>query len=572
MSISNLKPAYTPQKLANANHGLNIPIYQRLFVWEEEQIKLLLEDLYNAYQHDKDLPYDLPYYIGIITIVKKNSRWDVVDGQQRLTFLSLFAAYCCSLDKDSSWKKFLYQDSELRINYEGRPEDREDLKIIIEQKNGDIKNSNFRMFVNCITTFKEKINENTWSDFSEYVYSRASFLVSELPENYKTTDLNLFFEKMNSTGRQLTVVEQIKGKYFPGKADLFDACLNFETKFEEPNNECNSGTEGENNSLLEILKNEQNRDINPEPPLTQKEESARSILSPEVFLLHCLKLHANETEKDSRNLLTLFNKSKFDDSKLLKFWEIMKTYRKWLDDNIIYLKAMNEGAWDYNFRGDDEESQEMDKLKQFQAMLYVSSSPYQEWVLTAYRKSQGKDVSLDLLKEIDHEQHPSDSLNENVLKYGCVDRYWFWKLDYLLWERFTDENACSFFKEYDLSGSEKEAIRTYRFRPNRSIEHLHPQTDAGAWEEEQKHRFGNLAMISSSFNSAQSNDSIGIKFARLTDVQLKIPGRLESIKLLLMFKSAKESVDGWTSDAVEDHENKMFELLEVKLETSILGS
>ena len=148
MSIFNLKPAYTPQKLANANHGLNIPIYQRLFVWEEEQIKLLLEDLYNAYQHDKDLPDDLPYYIGIITIVEKNNRWDVVDGQQRLTFLSLFAAYCCSLDKDSGWKNFLYQDSELRINYEGRPEDREDLKIIIEQKNGDIKNSNFQnMFI-----------------------------------------------------------------------------------------------------------------------------------------------------------------------------------------------------------------------------------------------------------------------------------------------------------------------------------------------------------------------------------------------------------------------------------------
>lgn len=569
MSISNLKPAYKPQNLAGANHGLNIPIYQRLFVWEEEQIKLLLEDLYNAYQHDKDSPY----YIGIITIVKKNNRWDVVDGQQRLTFLSLFAAYCCSLDKDSGWENFLYQDSELRINYEGRPEDREDLKIIIKQKNGDIKNSNFRMFVNCITTFKEKINENTWSDFSKYVYSSASFLVSELPENYNTTDLNLFFEKMNSTGRQLTVVEQIKGKYFPGKADLFDACLNFETKFEYPNNECNSETEGEKYSLLDILKNEQNRDINPEPQLTQKEESARSILSPEVFLLHCLTLHANETEKDSRNLLTLFNKSNFDGDVFLK---IMKTYREWLDNNIIYLKAMNEGGWDYNFRGDEEESQEVDKLKQklkqFQAMLYISSSPYQGWVLTAYQKSQGKDVSLDLLEEIDHEQHPSDSLNENVLKYGCVDRYWFWKLDYLLWERFTDENACSFLKEYDLSGSEKEAIRTYRFRPTRSIEHLHPQTDAGAWEEEQKHRFGNLAMISSSFNSAQSNDSIGIKFARLTDVQLKIPGRLESIKLLLMFKSAKGSVDGWTSDAVKDHEKKMFELLKVKLETSILGS
>ena len=61
------KAAYTPKKLTAENRKLNIPIYQRLFVWEEEQINLLLEDLKNAFENDRTTPY----YIGIITTVEK---------------------------------------------------------------------------------------------------------------------------------------------------------------------------------------------------------------------------------------------------------------------------------------------------------------------------------------------------------------------------------------------------------------------------------------------------------------------------------------------------------------------
>ena len=120
------KAAYTPTQLATENRKLNIPIYQRLFVWEEEQINLLLQDLENSFNNFPDTPY----YIGIITVVEKDGKWDIVDGQQRLTFLSLFGAYCCS--KNPNWKSFLYTDhDELRINYMGRPEDKDDLKKIV---------------------------------------------------------------------------------------------------------------------------------------------------------------------------------------------------------------------------------------------------------------------------------------------------------------------------------------------------------------------------------------------------------------------------------------------------------
>ena len=68
-------------------------------------------------------------------------------------------------------------------------------------------------------------------------------------------------------------------------------------------------------------------------------------------------------------------------------------------------------------------------------------------------------------------------------------------------------------------------------------------------------------MISSSFNSLQQNDSIGVKFARLRDTQ--IPQKnLESIKLLLMFKCAGGSDESeWTVKAMQDHGEKMLKLL-----------
>lgn len=548
------KPACTPEQIVNNNLTFNIPIYQRLFVWEEEQVNLLLDDLYKSFKQPNS---GQPYYIGIITVVKNNDNWDVVDGQQRLTFLSLFGACSCSQDQDSqNWKKFLYIDDKptLRIDYMGRPEDREDLTNLAKKE--DMKNRNFRIFRECIEKFRK--DKNDWNNFTEYVYRHASFLISELPENYSPEDLNLFFEKMNSTGKQLTPVEQIKGMYFPGHSTVFDACLNFEDAFKNPD-ETNGGT---NSRLLDIL-NDKTTEVTLEKPAAPSDEAgAKSILKPEVFLLHCLDIAItkrqnktlNKTLRDERKILDFFkanvnvadNDNKITPGYLLG---IMKGYRGWLDKNIIYLGTAPDGSIEYRFRDEDEEqNKEADKMKQFQSMLYVSSSDYQEWVLNAYQHR--KDFSLDWLKKQD--KHELDSMT-----YPSINRYWFWKLDYLLWERFIDGNLTESDK---LTEDEKTAIKNYKFRRNRSIEHLHPQTDNGVWSEVEKNQFGNLAMISSSFNSLQQNDTVGVKFARLKDTQ--IPQKsLESIKLLLMFALAGREESGWTSKKAETHGYNMLALL-----------
>jgi uncharacterized protein with ParB-like and HNH nuclease domain len=66
-----------------------IPPYQRPDSWNTENVQQLLEDLWEAYSAN-----DPEYFIGsLITIeMQKDLRYEVVDGQQRLTTLNLIFA------------------------------------------------------------------------------------------------------------------------------------------------------------------------------------------------------------------------------------------------------------------------------------------------------------------------------------------------------------------------------------------------------------------------------------------------------------------------------------------------
>lgn len=69
-----------------------VPDYQREYVWKaDDQVEQFLIDIENEYNPDTDKQSS--YFIGSIIIVENNSKYDVIDGQQRLTtiILSLIA-------------------------------------------------------------------------------------------------------------------------------------------------------------------------------------------------------------------------------------------------------------------------------------------------------------------------------------------------------------------------------------------------------------------------------------------------------------------------------------------------
>ena len=125
-------------------------------------------------------------------------------------------------------------------------------------------------------------------------------------------------------------------------------------------------------------------------------------------------------------------------------------------------------------------------------MLYVSNTPFYNWLkpllinLASIPIHHAKEL-LSLLKNIDNDLRSLPVSVEEMSYDKSPDRYWFWRLDYYLWEQ-----KEQFFK----NAKELEIVGDYVFRANRSLEHLHPQhqDNNDEWPTECIHSFGNLAM------------------------------------------------------------------------------
>jgi uncharacterized protein with ParB-like and HNH nuclease domain len=69
-----------------------VPIYQRLYVWGEDQVKTLMEDLLFAFEEKREL-----FFLGGTLIVERHAQngqaaaLELIDGQQRFTTLWLIS-------------------------------------------------------------------------------------------------------------------------------------------------------------------------------------------------------------------------------------------------------------------------------------------------------------------------------------------------------------------------------------------------------------------------------------------------------------------------------------------------
>ena len=66
---------------------LSIPDYQRIYCWEERNVKCLLEDIY-AHLEGLTKP-NSPYRLGTIILHQYEGKYDIIDGQQRLVTMAL---------------------------------------------------------------------------------------------------------------------------------------------------------------------------------------------------------------------------------------------------------------------------------------------------------------------------------------------------------------------------------------------------------------------------------------------------------------------------------------------------
>lgn len=193
----------TPETIGNKTY--RIPLYQRLFEWDSERITQLLNDL-------KEQPANKAYYIGMLTSTAKN---DLVDGQQRFTVMMLMGIALSSYY--SPWKSFITHNGKPRLSFSARPEDQEYLSFLItsdHDESAPYENKKMKKGLECIRTYLVthfESNEDR-TKYAEYVYKNMTFFVTSLPDNYRQSSLNKYFERMNSTGKNLEGHEIVKVK------------------------------------------------------------------------------------------------------------------------------------------------------------------------------------------------------------------------------------------------------------------------------------------------------------------------------------------------------------------------
>ena len=84
VSRQNFQPEHMTVRelLTNSYNFYTIPEYQRPFKWNREKIERLIQDVKESIDTGE-------YFIGSFILIKKPEGFDVIDGQQRLTTLTL---------------------------------------------------------------------------------------------------------------------------------------------------------------------------------------------------------------------------------------------------------------------------------------------------------------------------------------------------------------------------------------------------------------------------------------------------------------------------------------------------
>ena len=190
-----------------------IPIYQRDYAWENKQIVQLVQDIADSAKKAKENP-DKIYYIGTLIAFEQKFEdsyiYQTIDGQQRLTTLTILLSYLKNEQKniDTSWykKQILSFDCRKKSSdtldalFYGKPLNDTEYNVTIKQGYDDIRK--------CFTPIckETKVSE---IDFCNYLFNNVRILRVLVPED---TDLNHYFEIMNSRGEQLEKHEILKAK------------------------------------------------------------------------------------------------------------------------------------------------------------------------------------------------------------------------------------------------------------------------------------------------------------------------------------------------------------------------
>lgn len=141
--------------------SLNIPEYQRPYVWSVTSASILFNDIYAEYKKykNKKLKNELEYRIGTVILHKDNKEnYNIVDGQQRIITISILL-YCLGYKENNILKKE-FQKNQIKAIIDNHEILKNKVKNIVEHEKVIVEDFKKFIFNNCtvvkIVTDKEQ--------------------------------------------------------------------------------------------------------------------------------------------------------------------------------------------------------------------------------------------------------------------------------------------------------------------------------------------------------------------------------------------------------------------------------
>lgn len=528
--MNTLKPDMLSIKELLSKDKYIIPMYQRNYAWEESHLKQLVQDVWDSVNSERH------YYIGTLVVhVRKDGMLETIDGQQRLTTLNIMM---CALRNEIYDNSSLFDwYSGVNIEYEFRERSSKTLAALYLHDNiAELNDSSIEAMYNVIKrTVDSIIPEDSLDKFLDFFFNQVIITRVVLPED---TDLNHYFEIMNSRGEQLEKPEILKAKIMhPFQKDkrkcwliglIWDACsdmdsyvqMNFSSDlrdaiFGKKWDECNWENLNDlicrtqhiqisqtldDYSILDILNKPQS--LSGENIENRNEDRFSSIVNFANFLLQVLRvIKKQDIPLDDKRLINIFTEAKITEDFADVFISEMLRLRFLFDKFIIkrdfyedrengklsvrYLKHEKHTEYSYNLTIDDTTSK---RIMMIESMFHVSlpSQNYKHWLCAAlnylYDNRDGKGLveymeglgKAYMLGRFLAEDITTDSFYYDLI-FNKKGKYTGNIPSELTFPTFTEHIDFFIFNYIDYCLWKEGNCPDFEFTSRSSIEHFYPQ-------------------------------------------------------------------------------------------------
>ncbi len=382
----------TVEEIVKENYEFIIPVYQRPFVWDDEEIKKLLGDILNTFTNANS--NNSNYFVGNTYVIKSSNKirekqYELIDGQQRFTtfWLIAYAFKLLNIKTDiTDYLEITYPNKtkDIRFDFDIRIEVANYLKGLLDNssylKFSDVSEKEFLKFIaKGVETIKHfitsEIKEEQRANFGNYIYKNVRFVFNVAPKN---TDLNALFTALGTSGIQLQQSDILKARLLEKVSKssrikyskIWDACEDmsnyfeknvadvfnieranvkpenfkfYDTTFFSVNDNSNSSEDFHQSKTISEIINNDEVDIEIETTNSDNSSKCRSIISFNILLIHTYRIFNLQKQRenfehaiDPKTLLLTIKLGDFSSSEETEcFFELLWKVRYVFDKHVV---------------------------------------------------------------------------------------------------------------------------------------------------------------------------------------------------------------------------------------------